>query len=228
MSCRFFKNYDNFIITSKFGKRLHPVDKVYKTHNGIDLVATKDGKVGHVDYLIAHTGGTVVANSYDSSSGNYVKIKVAPNSEMVYCHLKECSSLKVGSAVKKGDVIGYMGKTGKATGAHLHFGIKAFGKWIDPAPYLNADYVEKTETAEKKISTEVAVLRKGSKNENVKALQALLIGYGYKMENAGKTYGVDGSFGKATENAVKKYQTDKKLSADGVVGPATWKSLFGN
>jgi peptidoglycan hydrolase-like protein with peptidoglycan-binding domain len=77
------------------------------------------------------------------------------------------------------------------------------------------------------VEVKVSVLKKGAKGEQVKALQALLIGYGYKMENNGKTYGVDGSFGTATENAVLAYQRKNNLEDDGSVGPKTWSKLLG-
>lgn len=80
---------------------------------------------------------------------------------------------------------------------------------------------------EKKISMELTVLKKGMKGDNVKALQALLTGYGYKFENNGKVYGIDGSFGTATLNAVKKYQKDNGLAVDGSVGRKTWTKLLG-
>ena len=63
-----------------------------------------------------------------------------------------------------------MGATGNSTGAHLHFGIKVDGKWIDPAPYLDADYVP-DKPAEKTVTLGLHTLRKGSKGEDVRALQ---------------------------------------------------------
>ena len=71
------------------------------------------------------------------------------------------------------------------------------------------------------------VLKKGAKGESVKALQALLIGYGFKMTNNGKTYSADGSFGIATENALKNYQRCVGLVVDGSCGPKTWAKLLG-
>lgn len=83
--------------------------------------------------------------------------------------------------------------------------------------------------ASKKVDTffENPVLRRGIKNDNVKELQILLISLGYQMTSLdGKTiYKVDGSFGAGTERAVKKFQNDRGLEDDGVVGPATWKAL---
>ena len=72
-------------------------------------------------------------------------------------------------------------------------------------------------------NVELKVLRKGAKGSEVKALQTLLIGYGFSCGS----YGADGSFGSATDSAVRAYQKAKGLDVDGVVGPATWKSLLG-
>ena len=73
------------------------------------------------------------------------------------------------------------------------------------------------------VDVKVAVLKKGSTGAQVKALQALLIGYGYDL---GRT-GVDGSFGALTDQAVRKYQSRNGLATDGSVGPATWSELLG-
>ena len=83
------------------------------------------------------------------------------------------------------------------------------------------------ETDKKTVAIELPVLKKGAKGDEVKALQALLVGYGYKMENNGKVYSIDGSFGTATLNAVKKYQADNGLTPDGSVGRKTWTKLLG-
>lgn len=71
-------------------------------------------------------------------------------------------------------------------------------------------------------SVELNVLKKGAKGKSVKALQALLVGFGYSVGSAG----IDGDFGNSTVTAVKKYQTKNGLEVDGVVGSATWTSLL--
>ncbi len=76
-------------------------------------------------------------------------------------------------------------------------------------------------------NVDLPVLKKGSKGETVKAMQQLLLANGYKMENKGKVYGTDGSFGAATENALRDYQHAKGLEVDGKCGPKTWSSLLG-
>lgn len=79
---------------------------------------------------------------------------------------------------------------------------------------------EKTEDA---CTLKIDVLRKGCKGGAVKALQILLIGYGFSCGS----YGVDGDFGSATENAVRNFQKANGIEVDGIAGPATWSKLLG-
>lgn len=218
MDNRFFPNYPNYKITSRYGMRFHPVDKVNKKHNGIDLVTSKGGKTGYADYIMAHTGGTVDAVGYTDTVGNYINIRVDKDTIMVYRHLRDLPTLQVGDAVKQGDIIGYMGMTGKVTGPHLHWGIKRAGEWIDPEPYLDKDYPVAPPV--KYITMEIPVLKRGMKGPAVRALQAQLVGYGYSIA-------VDGSFGPKTENAVMCYQEDNGLTPDGSVGRDTRSHMMG-
>lgn len=218
MSTRFFPRYDKNLITSRFGMRTLKGET--KMHNGIDLVATNDGEVGNTDYILAHTGGTVEAVGYTSSAGYYVNIRVDSKTVMVYRHLKKQSALKKGEKVNTGDRLGYMGATGNATGAHLHFGIKYDGKWIDPEPYLDKDWVQPF----KMVSIEAPVLQRGANGDAVKAMQILLAGCGYKGEMNESAYG---SFGSKTEKALREYQKAHGLAVDGSCGAKTWTSLLG-
>lgn len=131
---RVFKNKGN-VITQAFKKGVH---------NGIDLVGT-----GYtLDYITAHTEGTVVAvrnnyktnDRYGCSYGNYVKIK-HDGYYTLYAHMKYNSvTVRVGQKVSKGQVIGYMGNTGHSFGAHLHFEVRDKNdNFINPTPYINAD-----------------------------------------------------------------------------------------
>lgn len=94
---------------------------------------------------------------------------------------------------------------------------KTIAEWFD---------VKKTEetTTNREEGCEVTLpmLQKGSKGDSVRALQILLIGYGY---SCGK-WGADGDFGGDTEAAVKAYQKKNKLDVDGIVGSATWGALL--
>lgn len=78
-------------------------------------------------------------------------------------------------------------------------------------------------TSEGKEDMTMPVLCSGSKGNTVKALQALLVGYGYSVGSSG----LDGSFGPATRSALVQYQSATGLDPDGVCGPATWSSLLG-
>lgn len=220
MATRFFPRYSQNLIISRFGMRKHPIEGVTKMHNGIDINATNDGKTGQTDYITAHTGGTVEAVGFDKSAGNYVKIRVDSKTVMVYYHMKNPCTLAKGATVKKGDRIGYVGKTGSATGKHLHFGIQYNGEWIDPEPYLDADWVQPV----KMVQIFVPVLKNGAKGDAVKAMQILLAGHGYKGEMKESAYG---SFGSKTEEALREFQAAHGLDADGSCGAATWAALIG-
>lgn len=123
------------LITQKFNS---------KTHNGIDIV----GNGYTADNIIAHSNGVVTSVRVDykktdksgTSYGNYIKIKHSNGMYTLYAHLKYGSvKVKKGDKVTKGQVIGYMGATGRATGAHLHFEVRNNKDVrIDPTPYINA------------------------------------------------------------------------------------------
>ena len=122
---------------------------VYKgaSHKGIDLV----GPGSTLDYIVAHSDGTVVAVvsniNYNTSKtgqriyGNYVKIRHDNGMYTLYAHMKYGSvAVSNGQRVSKGQVIGYMGNTGYAFGAHLHFEVRNENdQHIDPTPYIDAD-----------------------------------------------------------------------------------------
>lgn len=222
MATRFFPNYNGNKITSRFGMRT--LNGTTRMHNGIDLVAKTDKGGSATDYIKAHTGGTVEAVGYSASAGYYMNIQVDPSTLMVYYHMKELPAQKKGSAVKTGEVIGYMGSTGNSTGAHLHFGIKRNGSWIDPEPYLDKDYVS---SPRQDFTLGMRTLRRGDEGEDVRALQNLLKGRGCN----GKMHEPDGIFGPNTQGAVSDYQ--KKVFPndpkqwDGIAGPVTWGSLLG-
>ena len=113
-------------------------------HVGVDVVKYK----GQTDYIIAHSDGEVVSvvknyNKTDTkgnSYGNYVKIKHSDGYYTLYAHMKYGTvTVNVGSKVKKGQTIGYMGNTGYSKGAHLHFEVWKGNKRINPTPYLDKD-----------------------------------------------------------------------------------------
>ncbi len=121
-------------ITSKFNmKRLHPVLKKVMPHTGTDFGAPTGAIVG------ASAPGTVSFIGYAGASGNLVKVEHPGGYETGYAHLSRfADQLRVGDKVKRLQVIGYVGSTGRSTGPHLHFTCKKDGKFIDPES-LNLD-----------------------------------------------------------------------------------------
>jgi murein DD-endopeptidase MepM/ murein hydrolase activator NlpD len=120
-------------VTSKFGKRLHPVLKRWKMHNGVDYAAPTGTPVKAI------AAGKVIHLAPSGASGNLIGVQHSNGTSSFYAHLsKFAASLKKGDQVKQGQVIGYVGSTGRSTGPHLHLAIKVGGAYVDP---LSADAV---------------------------------------------------------------------------------------
>ena len=117
-------------VTSRFGMREHPLFGDERPHTGIDIGAQAGAEV------IAADSGTVAVATYSSSYGNYVTIYHSNGDYTLYAHM---SSLTVtaGQNVTQGDVIGYVGSTGWASGPHLHFEIRVNGSTVDPTSYFS-------------------------------------------------------------------------------------------
>jgi murein DD-endopeptidase MepM/ murein hydrolase activator NlpD len=112
-------------ISSTFGSRNHPVRKVHRHHNGIDLAAPENS---HVRAVAA--GLVVFADEY-AGYGKLVTIKHQDGYISLYGHLNDIR-VNPGKRVNPGDIIGRVGSTGLATGPHLHFEWRKNGKSIDP------------------------------------------------------------------------------------------------
>ncbi len=116
-------------ITSPFGIRIHPTLGRPIKHNGVDFGSGRGADV------YAASDGMVVLAQYNKTYGNYVIIKHNDGISSVYAHLDKIIVSK-GYAVKKGDVIGYTGSTGRTSGPHLHYEIRIKGIPVDPKGYL--------------------------------------------------------------------------------------------
>lgn len=117
-------------ITSHFGvKRKILKKKQKRLHQGIDIRASEGTAI------LATSDGVILKASAEGNWGNLVVIKHANGYETWYAHLKNFKAVK-NQQVKKGDVIGYAGSTGKATGSHLHFELKHKGENKNPLNYL--------------------------------------------------------------------------------------------
>lgn len=115
-------------VSRNFGKREHPITKVVKEHNGIDIKAPEGTNV------VSSITGTVTDVSYDSEKGNYIVVENG-NMKTLYAQLAT-TSVKKGDAVTAKQSIGTVGKTGNATGPHLHFEVMVDGEYVDPAAYI--------------------------------------------------------------------------------------------
>lgn len=114
-------------ISSKYNlKRFHPVQKRYKPHLGTDYAAKTGTEIRTVG------DGTVVEARYTSANGNYVKIKHNGTYTTQYLHMSKIApGMTPGTRVKQGQVIGFVGSTGLATGPHLCFRFWKNGKQVD-------------------------------------------------------------------------------------------------
>lgn len=125
---------DSYWISSEFGKRKNPFSGKLKNHNGIDLAASEGTPV----YAIKD-GAVYSCIENDPEFGNYIILSHDQGKmTSVYAHLASMRVEKY-QYVKKGDIIGYVGQTGLATGPHLHFEIRQGGKAQDPKLKLKLD-----------------------------------------------------------------------------------------
>ena len=116
-------------ISSKFSNaRLHPIKKIVRAHHGVDYAAPSGTPVYSVG------DGVVTAKAWDNKGGgNYIKIKHNSTYTTEYMHLRGfAKGISVGTHVSQGQLIGYVGMTGTATGPHLDYRVFKNGTAIDP------------------------------------------------------------------------------------------------
>lgn len=116
-------------VTSPFGYRWHPTTGEWSMHKGVDLSASKGTPI------YATRSGVVSWATYHSTAGNYVGINHQDGYSSVYMHMTNYV-VKAGQYVTAGQLIGYVGSTGRSTGPHLHFGISYNGSYVNPMDYI--------------------------------------------------------------------------------------------
>ncbi|MFP3028399.1 MAG: M23 family metallopeptidase [Wolbachia sp.] len=127
----------DYRISSKFGNRKHPVRGKIAFHKGVDYAA----KLGSPIYAAAE--GVVEYIGKNGGYGNYIKIKHKNEYSTCYAHISKFSSdIKLGSKVKQGQIIAYVGSTGVATGPHLHYEVIYNGKHIDPLTIAHGNEIK--------------------------------------------------------------------------------------
>jgi murein DD-endopeptidase MepM/ murein hydrolase activator NlpD len=140
-------------ITSSFSyRRWHPILHRYRPHHGTDFGARRGTP------LLAVNKGRVSFAGWMGGYGKVVKIKHPGGYESLYAHQSRIR-VKRGQRVSKGDIIGYVGSTGRSTGPHLHFGLMKNGRWINPMKVL------------RKKSIKTSILKKFTKYEDVKTVK---------------------------------------------------------
>ena len=113
-------------LSSAFGMRKHPIDGFNKMHRGTDFAAPMGTPI------MASGSGLITRARWCGGGGNCVKIKHNSTYETIYAHLKNFApGIKEGLRVKQGQIIGYVGSTGKSTGPHLHYEVVKNGKKIN-------------------------------------------------------------------------------------------------
>lgn len=126
-------NKDLSRIASGFGSRIDPVYKTVKFHYGLDFAAPQGTPI------YATADGTVItAGSTGNGYGNHVIINHGYGYETLYGHMVRVKS-RNGQVVKRGEVIGWVGSTGKSTGPHCHYEVRKYGDKIDPIYFFYND-----------------------------------------------------------------------------------------
>ena len=129
-------------ITSKFTyKRWHPILKRYRPHLGVDIGARRGTKI------YATHAGKVIYAGWMGGYGKVIKIKHSGGFVSLYAHQSKLAVRK-GAYVKRGQVIGYVGSTGRSTAPHLHFGLYKNAKAVNPM-----QYIERKALSEKRMET---------------------------------------------------------------------------
>jgi murein DD-endopeptidase MepM/ murein hydrolase activator NlpD len=113
-------------LSSPFGMRKHPIDGFNKMHRGTDFAAPSGTQI------MASGSGIITRARWCGGGGNCIKIKHNSTYETVYAHMKNFArGIKEGVRVKQGQIIGYVGSTGKSTGPHLHYEVIINGKKVN-------------------------------------------------------------------------------------------------
>ncbi len=118
---------DGARLSSCFGKRKHPILGYTKNHKGVDFAAPPGTPI------MASGDGVIDKIGYNGAYGNYIRIRHTGEYSSAYAHLSRfAKGLRRGMKVRQGQVIGYIGSTGRSTGPHLHYEVIRYSKQINP------------------------------------------------------------------------------------------------
>lgn len=148
-------------ITSGFGMRRHPILGYSKMHQGVDFGA------GQGTPIMAAGDATVEQKGWVNGYGNFVLLRHNGKYETAYGHMSRFGNIKVGGRVKQGQVIGYVGMTGRATGPHLHYEVRENGHQVNPtqkqfnvSPGLTGTQLAKFKASKQGMMNEIASLKR--------------------------------------------------------------------
>jgi murein DD-endopeptidase MepM/ murein hydrolase activator NlpD len=154
-------------ISSVFSNaRFHPVLNIFRPHNGVDFAAPVGTPVRSIG------DGRVVQAGYHGASGILVKIQHSKRYSTAYLHLSRVGNgIRNGTYVKRGQIIGNVGMTGRTTGPHLHFSLYDYDKYVDPLKTALPSIIERENQIPEKLL--VAKIRELNEQHNLLALNNL-------------------------------------------------------
>lgn len=117
-------------VTSEYGYRTSPFTGKREFHRGVDIAA----RIGEA--VVAPADGVASKVSHESDMGNVITIDHGNGIVTCYGHLLKKSGIKRGQKVKRGDIIGYIGNSGRSTGPHLHYSVRVKGVLVNPRRFL--------------------------------------------------------------------------------------------
>ncbi len=139
------KNQDLKRMASGYGMRMHPILKSWRMHNGMDFTAPTGTPI------FASGNGKVVKSHRSSTFGKVVYIDHGYGYETIYAHMSKIVAKK-GQKVKRGDLIGYVGNTGRSAAPHLHYEVHKNGRPVNPIYFYYGDLTPEEFVAMQKAS----------------------------------------------------------------------------
>lgn len=156
-------------LTSRYGKRKHPVLGYTKLHRGIDFAAPAGTPI------FAAGDGIIEKAGWNGSYGRYIRIRHTGTYKTAYAHLSGIHKrIKIGSRISQGKIIGYVGSSGRSTGAHLHYEVLRNDKQVNPmniklpaGKNLNKKYLSAFKQKVKQVLNQKLVLEKMVENKKI-------------------------------------------------------------
>lgn len=165
---------ENARVTSPFGRRRHPILGYSKMHKGVDFGARRGTPI------FAAGSGVVKTAKYNGAYGRFILLRHNRRTETAYAHMKRfAKGIHPGARVSQGDIIGYVGSTGRSTGPHLHYEVRIDKKQVNPLKVsmpvgrsLKGKVLRQFKKGQTKIEKEFGTLLKKREQKQTKANDA--------------------------------------------------------